>query len=136
LIVYGHRLTSSVDASALHRSNAAGQQVRSAHATPSPNGAAKPRVAAVGTTGAKAAHSPFKRVQVGRNEVDYIAGDVTIRSFAPTPAPLRVRVGERQVDFGQDVTVRYFASKPMAASQERLVPAAAQSVDRSLPTSK
>ncbi len=75
------------------------------------------------------AGSGFRLVRVGQNEVDYVAEDVTIRSFKPKPAPRQVRVGEKRVDFGDDVTVRYFASKP-DASQAQPVSGAARSVER------
>jgi len=51
----------------------------------------------------------FRRVQVSPNEVDYLAEDVTIRRFTVTSAPPRMRSGVREVNFGDDVTVRYFA---------------------------
>lgn len=54
------------------------------------------------------AKSAFKRVRVGPTEVDYIADDVTIRHFTSKPETTDARY--RQVDFGDDVTVRYFAS--------------------------
>ena len=70
--------------------------------------------------GSEAAISPsrgFKRVRVGPNEVDYIADDVTIRTFeTPHPKPL-VRADGKEVSFGDDVTVRYFAKSPALASE-------------------
>jgi hypothetical protein len=51
----------------------------------------------------------FRRVQVSPNEVDYLAEDVTIRRFTVTSAPPPIRSGVREVNFGDDVTVRYFA---------------------------
>jgi hypothetical protein len=45
----------------------------------------------------KAARSAFKRIPVGENEVDYVAEDVTIRLFKPTPAPEL----NRQLDAGE-----------------------------------
>jgi hypothetical protein len=126
-IAYDHR--SAVDASSLQRSNAAVQQV-TANPSRASNRNPKPQAAAVVTEDRKAARSAFKRVRVGQNEVDYIAEDVTIRRFTPNPAPPQMPVGEKQVDFGEDVTVRYFASKPPAASKAQAVPAAARSVER------
>jgi hypothetical protein len=55
----------------------------------------------------KAAGSGFKRVRVGRNEIDDVADDVTVRHFEFPSRPKLVRAG-RQVNFGDDVTVRYF----------------------------
>jgi hypothetical protein len=58
------------------------------------------------------AKTPLRRVRVGENEVDYVGEDVTIRYFTSKPAPRR-RVGESQVAYiGDDVTVHYFRPKP------------------------
>jgi hypothetical protein len=57
----------------------------------------------------------FRRIRVGPNEVDYVAEDVTIRHFTLTPARPRVQLTDKEVHFGPDVTVRYFASKPASA---------------------
>jgi hypothetical protein len=80
--------------------------------------------------------SAFRRARVGENEVNYIAEGVTIRLFTPRPTPAQVPHLIRQLNIGQDVTVRYFAYKPELAPQTRPDSAAAQSVERSLPTSK
>jgi hypothetical protein len=89
----------------------------------------RPPVAKVAVPGAP---SPaFRRVQVGPNEVDYIAEDVTIRHFLPTVKQPRIQPAYKEVHIGPDVTIRYFASKPADATQTRLV-----SLDRSLPLSK
>ena len=62
--------------------------------------------------------SAFKRVWVGKNEVDYIADDVTIRSFRSIPATPELHRWSKQVNIGQDVTVRYFTTPPaMTPSQ-------------------
>ena len=61
--------------------------------------------------------SAFRRVQLGPNEVDYDAEDVTMRLFAPRPVPGRLRQVSRQVNIGDDVTVRYFASEPAPRAQ-------------------
>jgi hypothetical protein len=84
----------------------------------------KPQTAAGVMEDRKAASSAFKRIRVGQNEVDYIAKDVTIRRFTPTPAPPQMPVGEKQVDFGEEVTLRYFASEPPVASKAPTVSAA------------
>lgn len=55
--------------------------------------------------------SRFRRVRVAPNEVDYIAEDVTMRVFTPRPKPHPVRRWTKQVDIGDDVTIRYFADK-------------------------
>jgi hypothetical protein len=109
-IAYDHRPASPVDATALHRSNAASQQVASAPAKAPANRIAKPQTAANGTQDTKAASSTFRRVRVGQNEVDYIAEDVTIRHLTTKPALPRVRGGYKEVHIGEDVTVRDFVS--------------------------
>jgi len=59
------------------------------------------------------ARSRFQRVQVGKNEVDYINEDVTVRYFThPTKPQRKPLVNGRVVYIGDDVTVRYFASTP------------------------
>jgi hypothetical protein len=127
-VAYDHHASSPADAWSLQRSNAAEQQVP-AKLSPANTRTSKPQTTAGATEGMKAAGSAFKLVRVGQNEVDYIAEDVTIRSFKPKPAPPHMRVGEKRVDFGEDVTVRYFASKPPAASQAEQVSGAARSVE-------
>lgn len=67
------------------------------------------------TSGAKytnAAKPRFKRVLVGPNEVDYIADDVTIRHFTKPVPPSHTPAITKQVDIGDDVTVRVFNHKP------------------------
>jgi hypothetical protein len=89
---------------------------------------AKLPVSRIARTAAPGAPSPaFRRVQVGPNEVDYIAEDVTVRHFVPTPRP-RVQPAYKEIHFGADVTMRYFASTPTVAPQPRAV-----AVDRPLP---
>jgi len=64
----------------------------------------------------KAALFAFKRVQVGPNEVDYVAEDVTMRVFTPRSARVQPQHVSREVNIGDDVTVRYFASEPAERS--------------------
>jgi hypothetical protein len=87
-------------------------------------------------TRASSASSPFKRIRIGKNEIDYVAEDVTIRHFIDNPEPPRVRRSHRQIDIGEDVTVHYFAVTPGSAA--RLEPASAiqTSAEPSLPNSK
>jgi hypothetical protein len=73
----------------------------------------------------------FRRVRVGPNEVDFIAEDVTIRHFIPTPARSRAPRAYKEVHIGEDVTIRYFSSQPAIAPRTR--PA---SPDPSLPLSQ
>jgi hypothetical protein len=128
-ITYDHHPATPVGASSLQRPKAAEQQ-EPAKPSPAGNRTSKPQTAAGGTEHLKNAGSAFTRVRVGQNEVDYIAEDVTIRRFTPNPAPPQMRVGEKRVEFGEDVTVRYFASKPPVAPQAKPVSAVARSVER------
>jgi GAF domain-containing protein len=53
-----------------------------------------------------------RRIKVGWNEVDY-GEDVTVRYFTPSPTPQRKPTSNgRVVYIGEDVTVRYFAPTP------------------------
>ena len=97
------------------------------------NGTSKPRAAPVATEGARAAGTTFQRIRVGKNEVDYIADDVTIRYFTPSPTSQRVQGGDHQINIGTDVTLRYFGPHPLVVPPTRPVPSAAQPVERSLP---
>jgi GAF domain len=71
----------------------------------------------------KEATSPgrgFRRVRRGKNEVDYIGEDVTVRYFTYGPAPQPRSAGKSRVQFiGDDVTVRYFPSSAAAKSTTR-----------------
>jgi hypothetical protein len=62
-------------------------------------------------------NSAFKRVRVGKNEVDYVADDVTIREFRPAPSQTDAHASAKQVNIGKDVTVRYFDSTPVSAGE-------------------
>ncbi len=102
-------------------STALGQQTSSKtqEALPEkPAAAVQPAVAAV-----KEATSPgrgFRRVRRGKNEVDYIGEDVTVRYFTYGPAPQPKPAGKSRVQFiGDDVTVRYFPSNAAAKSSTR-----------------
>jgi hypothetical protein len=52
----------------------------------------------------------FKRVWINANEVDYIAEGVTIRHFATASPKPPIRSVMKEVEFGDEVTVRYFAN--------------------------
>jgi hypothetical protein len=52
--------------------------------------------------------SAFRRVRMGEDEVDEISEDVTIRHFRSGPVPRQTRSLTKQVNLGEDVTVRYF----------------------------
>jgi len=86
----------------------------------------------VGTKRTMTPSSGFRRVQVGPNEVDYIADDVTIRHFTNSPARPQTRITDRQVDLGDDVTIRYFSNKSTPDSQPAPPPAASQVATQSL----
>ena len=58
----------------------------------------------------------FRRVRVGPNEVDYVAEDVTIRKFEPIHPKPQIRTTGKEINFGDDVTVRYFAKSPALTS--------------------
>jgi hypothetical protein len=134
-IAYTHREKPQVDASTLSPSDVAALPTPSApsKATPASIAHTNRQTAANGAADAKAATSEFKRVRVSPNEVDYVADDVTIRHFLPDTLTPRIRGGYRQVDIGDDVTVRYFPTKPEGGIAMRPVAAVAQPVNRSLP---
>jgi hypothetical protein len=91
----------------LQGSNTVQKQIPFIPAKPAPsNRASKAQTAAGGAEDAKSPRSAFKRVRVGPNEIDYIAEDVTMRHFTTKPALLRVRGGYKEVNIGEDVTVR------------------------------
>jgi hypothetical protein len=56
----------------------------------------------------------FTRKRVGPNEVDYVADDVTMRVFTPKHQADPEQRWSRQIRFGNDVTLRYFANGPSA----------------------
>ena len=129
-ISYDLRPTSPVGAlSSPQRSNAARQESLFAPAKRPLSLMAQ--AAGTGRAMPKVPSPAFRRVQVGPNEVDDIAEDVTIRHFMPTLAPTRVQLGYKEVHIGADVTIRYFASNQAVVPRTRPV-----SVDRSLPLSK
>jgi hypothetical protein len=57
------------------------------------------------------AKTTFKRVRVGKNEVDYVRDDVTLRYFTNNSPPRRPVGGRKVAYIGDDVTVRYFTPK-------------------------
>jgi putative methionine-R-sulfoxide reductase with GAF domain len=59
----------------------------------------------------------FKRVWAGKDEVDYISDDVTIRHFRPLPTPKKSSAWNKQVNIGKDVTVRYFNSPRLPTAE-------------------
>jgi hypothetical protein len=72
-----------------------------------------------------------RRVLAGENQVEYIGEDVTVRYFTTKPAPHRARSGENEVaDIGEDVTMRYFTPKPAVVPPTQPARSAAQPVGR------
>ena len=115
----GRRATVPLETSASPTSTAIGQPARSPAAQPGKTTAAvQPR--RTPTKEATPLGSKFRRVRVGKNEVDYVAEDVTVRYFTYAPAPKPRPAGDNQVKYiGDDVTVRYFAPNPAARSGGR-----------------
>jgi hypothetical protein len=111
--IYDHHSASA--GSALLRADGAVQYVPPTPLKPSPGTPTATRRA----RDSRAALSAFRRARVGENEVDYIAEGVTIRLFTPRPTPAQVPHLIRQLNIGEDVTVRYFASKSEQAPQTR-----------------
>jgi hypothetical protein len=66
----------------------------------------------------KRALPEFRRIQVGTNEVDYVAEDVTVRIFTPLRNPRAVASGSHHVQLGDAGTMGYFADD-RAAKAER-----------------
>ncbi len=128
-IAYHGRPASPVGTSSTQRSNAAPQEIPFVPSKPS-NSAPKAQTAVAGTEPSKVPAYAFKRVRVGPTEIDYIAEDVIIRHFKPRNEPSRVRGGYKEVNIGDDVTVRFFAPKPAVPSQPQPLSTAAQSSDR------
>jgi hypothetical protein len=112
----GHGFGSHLGASALPGSPAFEQPVPFQPAKAIPASGSKIQPSPVPSKQSGSAKSTFKRVRVGKNEVDYVRDDVTLRYFTDTSAPRRP-VGERKVGYiRDDVTVRYFTSKPAEPS--------------------
>ncbi|MGA8374309.1 MAG: GAF domain-containing protein [Candidatus Sulfotelmatobacter sp.] len=107
--------------SALQRSTAIEPQVPSQPAKAMPaKGTSALRRARVVVKEAKPARTTLQRVRVGKNEVDYIRDDVTVRYFTHGPAPQRRRVAESRIAYiGDDVTVRYFTPKLVVRPNSR-----------------
>jgi hypothetical protein len=79
----------------------------------------------------KTAHAAFRRKRIGRNEVDYVANDVTIRLFTPGSTLTRPSRSSRQRNIGKDVTVRNFASETATVSKTRPGSTMTQAAQRS-----
>ena len=81
----------------------------------------KPQKASDETKSASRAGSPFRRVRVGPNEVDYIAEDVTIRRFTTKAQAPHAHAVNKQFGIGDDVTVRIFTDAPAVSPKTRIV---------------
>lgn len=127
-LAYHHRSASRMTAASSSKSTPEQAQVTAKPSLAS-NGADQGEVSTI-PNAATPPGSGFRRVRIDENEVDYIAEDVTIRHFTSNAARPRMLAGERLVNFGQDVTVRYFGSKSQVAPQIQPVPAAERSVER------
>jgi hypothetical protein len=117
----GRRPVSRWESSALPTSTTIDQQARSKASEALP--AKTPSVvqpAPVPVKEARPARPKVRRVRVGKNEVDYIGEDVTVRYFTYRPAPQRRPTADSRVAYiGDDVTVRYFTPKPAAMPDSR-----------------
>jgi hypothetical protein len=67
--------------------------------------------------------------------VDFIAEDVTVRNFTSIPAGRQTRTKLKEVNIGQDVTVRYFA-RPSTLSRTESAPLPTQTSERPSPASQ
>jgi hypothetical protein len=110
-IPYDGRRASPAGTPSLQRSNVIQQQIPFVPAKSARSNRASMAQTAVGEAEeAKPPSLAFKHIRGGPNEIDYIAEDVTIRHFTTKPALPGVRAGYKEVDIGEDVTVRYLAS--------------------------
>ena len=112
LIVFrGRGPAVSLESSTQSNSSAIDQPARPPKPLPGKSASAAPGgFLAPSTKESRHAGTALKRVQVGRNEVDYVADDVTMRVFTNRPVVKRsLPRNSRVAQFGDDVTVRYFA---------------------------
>lgn len=128
---YAHRAETSLAGTAIMKSN--GGPVGPSRTKPSASRSSDAALATGATRRTTGSISGFHRKRVGPNEVDYFANDVTMRVFTPKNRAQLTPHWSREVIIGDDVTVRYFASRP---AQTTPVSAAAQAAERSLPVSK
>ena len=112
---YGGRV--SVSSDGLHTTNALDQPSAVAP-TPPARADADPVLTSASMSLPKAAPPTFRRVRVNENEIDDIAADVTVRHFVQKPTLQHPSSEYNQVEFGKDVTVRYFASNRGVSSTQ------------------
>lgn len=127
-LAYHHRSALHANAPSSPKSNLAQEQVAN-NASPPSSPTSNPGIPVAGTD-SKFPGSGFRRIRVGLDEVDYVAEDVTIRHFSLNTARPQMLAGERLVNFGEDVTVRYFGDKPQVAPRMQPVPASERTVER------
>jgi len=114
LIVYrGRGPASSLESSTRSNSSAIEQQTRLPKPLPGKSTFAGKPSPEPSPNDSRHPSTALRRVQVGKNEVDYVADDVTMRVFTNKPAAKRSRTPDGRIaQFGDDVTVRYFAPTP------------------------
>jgi hypothetical protein len=109
---YTHRMAATSGGPMTVSSTPVGQQIVPVPSKPLPSDVSYPRTP---HQSARDESLPgFTRKRVGPNEVDYVADDVTMRVFTPKYQDGPAQRWSRQVRFGNDVTVRYFADGPSA----------------------
>ena len=128
-LAYDHHPGSLMNSSLPPRSNVTTVQRAPAEPSRAYKLTPRPQFSLHGTEHRDAARPAFKIIRMGQNEVDYVAEDVTIRRFRSTPA-LQMRVAEKRIDFGEDVTVRYFESKTPVVQKTQPASVAARSIER------
>jgi GAF domain len=128
-VAYVHHTASSDTGTVLESSNPGGPPVLPIVSKPLPTLPASTRSATHLAIGQGL--PGFTRKQIGPSEIDYVADDVTIRVFTQRRTVSAARRLSRQVKYGKDVTVRYFASEPV-----RLVTSPGDTSDRSPSVSK
>lgn len=110
----GRRPASPLISAEMPQSSASGQPAPFQPAKPAPNttqvASSTAQVLSAPAQLKRVTHSrtAHRRVRAGKNEVDYVKGDVTIRYFNNKPAPQRGVLEHRVSYIGDDVTVRYF----------------------------
>jgi hypothetical protein len=112
--VYGNHPAATTNGAALSTDRDSGQQL------PAKVLSARMKEEQLGTEPKRTAAklSAFKRVRIRPNEVDYLAEDVTIRTFSTRP---QIHDLEKEVRIGDDVTVRYFAPSDVPVSSRQHV---------------
>ena len=125
-VKYDHQYASPLN-SPVFKSSTAAQQELSIPVKRTQQVLLKSEMPTAPATASKAHKLVPARPRVGRNGIEYVGDDVTIRHFTSKPA--EVQANHRHVDFGNDVTVRHFPS------ESRIAPAAGP-VEHPSPESK